>query len=146
MNDVEILELSIESLSKEFDELISRCMDSEGKPKQPDSKALIRAKACLPSYCDNAFKRKTLIKERIIRDEDAHDTTRKELWPVPDEIKGFSARDVFLWYICDGWQKIFSGNEEIKTEVDHDLGFHVLRRGDWRFELRDLGRFPLESD
>jgi hypothetical protein len=57
-NDVAVLELSIKKLSEAFDEFIGSCVDPDGKPKAPDKKELMRAKACLPKYCANALNKK----------------------------------------------------------------------------------------
>lgn len=65
-----------------------------------------------------------------------------ETWPLPPEIRrGASARDALLWYICDGWDRIFGG-PEIETLMDHDFGFHVLRKGEWQITLVNVEQFP----
>lgn len=67
---------------------------------------------------------------------------RREAWPVPTEVRGASARDAFLWYIADGWQKIFGESEPIETLFDHDFGMHVMRKGSWQITLVDTDQFP----
>lgn len=56
--DVLVLTLSLKSLSKALDSFVSSCLNEEGKPKAPDYRAIMQAKACLPPYCDNAFQKK----------------------------------------------------------------------------------------
>lgn len=56
----------------------------------------------------------------------------RETWPVPPELRGYSARDCFLWYVRDGWLKIFGGGEPVEAVVDNDFGYHVLRKGEWQ--------------
>lgn len=61
-------------------------------------------------------------------------------WPVPDSVKGASAVDAFVWYICQAWSLFFGGDEEIETLFHNDLtGFFRLKRGDWQIELNYLG-------
>ena len=55
--DNKILELSITNLSEAFDEFIGACLDESGNPRQPTIQALMKAKAYLPTYCRNSFKR-----------------------------------------------------------------------------------------
>jgi len=69
----------------------------------------------------------------------------RETWPVPPELRGNSARDCLLWYICDGWDKIFGESPEIETLVYHDFGYHELRKGSWKLTLVDLEQFPDEE-
>jgi hypothetical protein len=66
-------------------------------------------------------------------------TIDRDEWPVPDEIKGNSGRDAFLWYICDGWGKFMGGDEPIETLLDNDFGHHILRRGEWQLTLEYKG-------
>jgi len=66
----------------------------------------------------------------------------RSTWPVPRELQGYSARDVFLWYICDGWAKIFGDEPEVETLFDHDFGYHVLRKGMWQLTLVNTDQFP----
>lgn len=64
--DKMILEEALRKLSSAFDRFIGECMDSEGSPKQPARKALMRARAYLPPYCDHAYKNRTpILKEDI---------------------------------------------------------------------------------
>ena len=50
--------LAIKKLSEAFDAFVDACLDENGKPKAPDRKAILKAKACLPPYCKHSFKRK----------------------------------------------------------------------------------------
>jgi hypothetical protein len=61
-------------------------------------------------------------------------------WPVPEHIKGYSGRDVLLWYICRGWERILGGSVEVV--FDHDFGHHVLRNGPWQLTLTNVDQFP----
>ncbi len=56
--DINILELSIKKLSEAFNELIGECVDKDGKPKQPTTQAIMKARGYLPMYCEYAFKKK----------------------------------------------------------------------------------------
>lgn len=53
--DKEVLELSLLALSKQFDEFVAACVDPEGQPKQPSFGAAMKARGCLPPYCDMSF-------------------------------------------------------------------------------------------
>lgn len=53
-----ILETALRKLSLAFDEFIGECVDESGHAIQPSSRALAQAKACLPEYCKNSFKKK----------------------------------------------------------------------------------------
>jgi hypothetical protein len=64
----------------------------------------------------------------------------RSTWPVPEHLKGYSGRDVFLWYAMDGWRRILGG--EPKVLFDHDLGYHVISDGIWQLELAHLHDFP----
>jgi hypothetical protein len=66
----------------------------------------------------------------------------RSTWPVPEHLKGYSARDVFLWYMMDGWRRILGG--EPKVLFDHDFGFHVISDGIWQLKLANLDEFPDE--
>jgi hypothetical protein len=70
------------------------------------------------------------------------DRARRAQWPVPAELRGYSARDVLLWYICDGWRKIFGEDEPVETLFYGDFGYHVLRKGSWQLTLTNLEWFP----
>uniref|UniRef100_A0A6H2A4P2 Uncharacterized protein n=1 Tax=viral metagenome TaxID=1070528 RepID=A0A6H2A4P2_9ZZZZ len=70
---------------------------------------------------------------------------RKAASCEPDNIKGASPRDAFLWFVCNAWPKFF-GDGEVKTIIDHDFGLHVFRLGDWQLELRYLVEFPEEDN
>lgn len=64
-------------------------------------------------------------------------------WPVPEWVRGYSARDAFLWYIADGWKKIFNSDDEpVVTVFDNDFGHHVLRKNDWQLTLTNLEQYP----
>lgn len=52
-----ILKLSIIKLSEAFDEFVSECLDEDGKPQQPDHRALAKARGYLPPYCKNAYEK-----------------------------------------------------------------------------------------
>lgn len=70
------------------------------------------------------------------------DRFRRSQWPVPPQLRGFSARDVFLWYICDGWRRIFGDDHPVEQLLNHDFGLHILRKGTWQLTLVDLEQFP----
>lgn len=42
-------------MTKALDELASACMEESGAPKAPDKKALMKARAMLPSWCANSL-------------------------------------------------------------------------------------------
>jgi hypothetical protein len=67
-------------------------------------------------------------------------------WPVPQELRGASARDAFLWYIVDGWQKIFGEQPPVENVQDNDFGYHVLRKGSWQLTLVNLDQYPAEDE
>ena len=67
-------------------------------------------------------------------------------WPVPENMKGYSARDVFIWYICQTWPLFFGGDEKIEVVLDHDFGLSILKRGKWQLELRNLEEFPVNHE
>jgi hypothetical protein len=64
----------------------------------------------------------------------------RSTWPVPEHLKGYSGRDVFLWYVMDGWQRILGGEPNVL--FNHDFGFHVIGDGVWQLELVSLDQFP----
>jgi hypothetical protein len=66
----------------------------------------------------------------------------RSTWPVPEHLKGYSARDVFLWYAMDGWRRILGGEPQVL--FDHDFGFHVISDGIWQLKLTNLDEFPDE--
>ena len=76
-----------------------------------------------------------------LRRKEQGNMTDRDKWPVPDNIKGASPRDAFLWFVCNAWPKFF-GDGEVKTIIDHDFGLHVFRLGDWQLELKNLSEFP----
>lgn len=53
---IRVLELSIRTMSDAFDDFIGGCIEN-GKPKAPDIKALAKARAYLPPYCKNAYRK-----------------------------------------------------------------------------------------
>lgn len=55
MIDQKILELSLEKLSRAFDEFISCCLDDKENPKAPIKKELMKARGFLPPYCNLAL-------------------------------------------------------------------------------------------
>jgi hypothetical protein len=54
----EILRLSLEAVTKSFDEFVGKCLDEDGKPKAPNIGAIMKARGCLPSYCKHSFEKK----------------------------------------------------------------------------------------
>ena len=54
--DAMVLEAAVQVVSKALNDLVSACMDEEGKPKAPDRKALMKARAMLPPRCDKALR------------------------------------------------------------------------------------------
>ena len=58
MSDKQILELALKALSEVTDELIEQCVDSDGKPKAPDMRMIMKVRGCLPPYCIHAFGKK----------------------------------------------------------------------------------------
>lgn len=67
----------------------------------------------------------------------------RSTWPqsLPEQVRaGASGRDALLWYIADGWQRIFGG--EVETLLDHDFGYHVLRNDMWQITLVNVEQFP----
>lgn len=54
-DDKQILELALRAVSLALDALAAECTDAEGKPKAPSKQALMRAKAMLPPYCEQAL-------------------------------------------------------------------------------------------
>lgn len=66
----------------------------------------------------------------------------RSTWPVPPEIRGASARDAFLWYVCRGWEQIFGEEPEIENLFDHDFGYHVLRKDTWQLTFTNISQFP----
>ncbi len=57
-DELRILELAIKTLSTSFDDFIGVCMDANGKSVAPPMKELMKARACLPPHCLNAFQPK----------------------------------------------------------------------------------------
>lgn len=56
--DIKILTLTIEKLSNQFDQFIGACLDENGNVHAPTNSDIMKARACLPSYCKHAFKKK----------------------------------------------------------------------------------------
>ena len=50
-----ILKLSIDALTKHFNAFIGACMDTDGNPTAPARKALMQARACLPTSASHSF-------------------------------------------------------------------------------------------
>jgi len=56
MSDKEnVLHISIQKLTENLNELISECIDDNGKLKQPSHKAIMRARGCLPKQYSNSL-------------------------------------------------------------------------------------------
>ncbi len=72
------------------------------------------------------------------------DDQARTAWPVPEHVRGASARDAFLWYICQAWPLFFGGNGNVETVLDHDSGYHVARYQGWELRLVNLEEFPDE--
>lgn len=53
-----VLEAALRKLSLAFDDFIEECLNENGDRVQPSSRALAQAKACLPEYCKNSFKKR----------------------------------------------------------------------------------------
>lgn len=66
----------------------------------------------------------------------------RETWPVPAELRGHSPHDCFLWYVADGWRRIYGPEPAVATVYAHDAGRHVLRKGNWQLTLVDVEQFP----
>ena len=49
----------IQVMTKAFDELTSACTDEAGAPRAPDKKALMKARAMLPAWCENSLTKPT---------------------------------------------------------------------------------------
>lgn len=54
-NDRKVLQISLEKITMAFNEFISECLDDDSKPKAPQMKALMRARACLPAKCSKTL-------------------------------------------------------------------------------------------
>lgn len=52
MYDSEVLEIVVKKLTENFNELIKACVDESGKPKAPQMKDVMQARACLPKGYD----------------------------------------------------------------------------------------------
>ncbi|KVP98224.1 hypothetical protein WJ96_06790 [Burkholderia ubonensis] len=57
-DEVLVLEAALKAVTDQFDEFVGACTGPDGKPIAPATKALMRAKACLPSRCPHAFNAK----------------------------------------------------------------------------------------
>ena len=58
MTDSELLEIALNKLSLSFEQFICSCMDGDDNPKAPPRGDLMKARACLPPYCDKALSKK----------------------------------------------------------------------------------------
>lgn len=54
-DEVRVLEAALRAVTDQFDEFVGACTGPDGKPVAPPTKALMRAKACLPARCAQAF-------------------------------------------------------------------------------------------
>jgi hypothetical protein len=73
----------------------------------------------------------------------------RDRWPasLPAHVRtGASGRDAFLWYVVDGWTQIFGDTPPVESVLDHDFGYHVLRKGSWELTLIDRDQFPADEE
>lgn len=56
-NDDQVLKLSIDILTDAFDQFVGECL-VDGNPVAPTPQAIAKARAYLPSRCNNAFTKK----------------------------------------------------------------------------------------
>jgi hypothetical protein len=56
--DTKVLELALQAISKALDALCAECLDESGKPKAPSRQSIMKARAMLPPYCDQALSKK----------------------------------------------------------------------------------------
>lgn len=59
-HDIYILKTALDLVAKHFDELVSECLDAEGKPKAPSAGVIAKMRAYLPPGCKNAYTPKKL--------------------------------------------------------------------------------------
>lgn len=57
-DEVRLLELATKQVTDHFNEFIGACLDENGKPKAPQMKDIMKARACLPARCEHAFQPK----------------------------------------------------------------------------------------
>lgn len=57
-DDEFVLEAALKAVTNHFNEFVGACLDTDGKPKAPSMKDIMRARACLPARCEHAFKAK----------------------------------------------------------------------------------------
>ena len=53
--DAQVQRAAVRVMTKALDELTSACTDETGAAKAPDKKALMKARAMLPSWCANSL-------------------------------------------------------------------------------------------
>jgi hypothetical protein len=87
-------------------------------------------------------RRRSQLRERPAA-EQITQTTDRAAWPVPEHLKGYSGRDCYLWYVADGYRRIFG--RDLDVIFDHDFGYHVLSDGVWQLTLVSLDQFPGEK-
>ncbi|WEE79455.1 hypothetical protein LZ683_08880 [Comamonas testosteroni] len=57
-SDQQVVDLHIiKAMTMALDELTAACIDESGAPKAPDKKALMKARAMLPSWCSTSLTR-----------------------------------------------------------------------------------------
>ena len=56
--DIDVLEKSLKAVSQEFDLFIGKCVSGNGEPVAPSRGDVMKARASLPLYCENAFKKR----------------------------------------------------------------------------------------
>lgn len=57
--DCLVEKLALDAITKHFNEFISQCIDSEGKPITPTARAVAQARACIPKGHSMSFTKKT---------------------------------------------------------------------------------------
>ena len=57
--DAQVQRTAVRVMTKALDELTSACTDEAGAPKAPDKKALMKARAMLPAWCENSMTKPT---------------------------------------------------------------------------------------
>ncbi len=55
--EIQVLELALKSVSTRLNDFVSSCIDEQGNPKAPTQKDIMQARASLPPYCAQAFKK-----------------------------------------------------------------------------------------
>jgi hypothetical protein len=57
-NDALVLEIALRNVTLTLNNLITECLNVEGKPTTPSMQILMRSRAALPSYCTQSFNHK----------------------------------------------------------------------------------------